>query len=366
MPRAPLLDALVLALRERRAAVELEALRGVREDCPTMVGAIGELEARRVLEQTTDLLLDTLAGGESATATRLRALATSIGVRAADAGVPVDEVSGTLRAYQRAAWASTASVAVEIDLDAHAMAKLMLESVGFADRFTHAMLDAWVVANAHRTEAIGTARQSLLTVLLLGDADARALQGRAEACGWSLPQAARVAVAIEESVAWPRDALAGRWGPHEVAILGPREPVGGRFAVGPRVPLERLPDSLGPAVRLAALPGGPWPARWEQRLLDLVMTGDEQAVDALEARWLARVDTAPARQRAWLIDTLRAWLDEQGSTTRLAHALTLHPQSARYRISRLRELYGDALDDPRARLELTLALQRRAMRTDAP
>ena len=34
----------------------------------------------------------------------------------------------------------------------------------------------------------------------------------------------------------------------------------------------------------------------------------------------------------------------------------MHPQTVRYRMGQLRELFGDRLDDPAAVLELTIAL----------
>ena len=34
----------------------------------------------------------------------------------------------------------------------------------------------------------------------------------------------------------------------------------------------------------------------------------------------------------------------------------MHPQTVRYRMTQLRELYGDRLDDPASVLELTIAL----------
>jgi DNA-binding PucR family transcriptional regulator len=44
----------------------------------------------------------------------------------------------------------------------------------------------------------------------------------------------------------------------------------------------------------------------------------------------------------------------------MAAAMHVHPQTARYRIARLRELLGDQLDDPDARFELQLALRAEA------
>jgi len=41
----------------------------------------------------------------------------------------------------------------------------------------------------------------------------------------------------------------------------------------------------------------------------------------------------------------------------MADELEVHPQTARYRIARLKELFGEDLDDPDARFELELALR---------
>jgi DNA-binding PucR family transcriptional regulator len=43
----------------------------------------------------------------------------------------------------------------------------------------------------------------------------------------------------------------------------------------------------------------------------------------------------------------------------VAAALHVHPQTVRYRLKRLRELFGERLDDPRVRFELALALRAR-------
>ena len=44
----------------------------------------------------------------------------------------------------------------------------------------------------------------------------------------------------------------------------------------------------------------------------------------------------------------------------MAARLGVHPQTVRYRLGRLREVFGDALEDPDARFELDLALRTRA------
>jgi DNA-binding PucR family transcriptional regulator len=86
------------------------------------------------------------------------------------------------------------------------------------------------------------------------------------------------------------------------------------------------------------------------------------AVDATLAAEFAAVALAPlqslsAGSRERLTATLRAWLDEQGRLAPAAKRLGIHPQTARYRVSRLRELFGDALDDGEQRFWLALALR---------
>ena len=55
--------------------------------------------------------------------------------------------------------------------------------------------------------------------------------------------------------------------------------------------------------------------------------------------------------------TTAAWLDHRGNAAEMARALHIHPQTARYRVARLRELVGDSLDDPDSRFELELSLR---------
>ena len=49
----------------------------------------------------------------------------------------------------------------------------------------------------------------------------------------------------------------------------------------------------------------------------------------------------------------------RGSVTGAADELGVHPQTVRYRLNRLRELFGAALEDPDARFELELVLRAR-------
>ncbi len=59
--------------------------------------------------------------------------------------------------------------------------------------------------------------------------------------------------------------------------------------------------------------------------------------------------------------TAAAYVRHGGNSVAMAEELHVHPQTARYRVARLRELFGGQLDDPDARFELQLALRARAL-----
>ena len=65
---------------------------------------------------------------------------------------------------------------------------------------------------------------------------------------------------------------------------------------------------------------------------------------------------APAR-RARLAETLLAWLRHRGERGPIAAELNVHRQTVGYRVNQLREIFGDALEDPDARFELELVLR---------
>jgi DNA-binding PucR family transcriptional regulator len=72
---------------------------------------------------------------------------------------------------------------------------------------------------------------------------------------------------------------------------------------------------------------------------------------------LAPLDALGPGPRERLAATLRAWLDRPGQVQAVAATLSVHPQTVRYRLKQLRELFGSRLEDPEARFELALALR---------
>jgi hypothetical protein len=94
----------------------------------------------------------------------------------------------------------------------------------------------------------------------------------------------------------------------------------------------------------------------ETHLVALVLDADRSARDDLRAQLLAPLAELRPGTAEKLTDTLRAWLLHQGRRDEVAAALFVHPQTVRYRMGQLRELYGERLDDPETVLALTVAL----------
>ena len=72
---------------------------------------------------------------------------------------------------------------------------------------------------------------------------------------------------------------------------------------------------------------------------------------------LERVLAHDAQHNATYAQTLRAYLDCFGDVPRAAQRITVHPNTFRYRLRRLVELFGLDLDDPDERIVLELQLR---------
>ena len=71
---------------------------------------------------------------------------------------------------------------------------------------------------------------------------------------------------------------------------------------------------------------------------------------------LAPLDGVSPSVREKLTATLRSWLLHHGRREQIAAELFVHPQTVRYRMGQLRDLFGDRLEDPQTVLALTIAL----------
>lgn len=90
---------------------------------------------------------------------------------------------------------------------------------------------------------------------------------------------------------------------------------------------------------------------------ELLLAGDPTLAKEFAADRLAPLEALGPGARARMTATLRVWLAEQGRLGAVAERLKIHPQTARYRLARLRELFGERLDDANERFWLELALR---------
>ena len=94
----------------------------------------------------------------------------------------------------------------------------------------------------------------------------------------------------------------------------------------------------------------------DTHLVDLVLGADREAAGDLRRLVLAPLDRLRPNTAERLAQTLRSWLLHQGQRDAVAADLFVHAQTVRYRMTQLRELFGERLNDPQAVLELVMAL----------
>jgi hypothetical protein len=129
--------------------------------------------------------------------------------------------------------------------------------------------------------------------------------------------------------------------------------------IGSNVPLDQLPASVRvteAAVRLASSGVLRDDPLFVADHYDTVMVArDPWLLEQLRRQVLAPLDAASPRVRQRLEETLFAWLNAT-SDQQAAEVLHVHPQTIRYRVRQLREVFGATLDDPESRRRLVLAL----------
>jgi hypothetical protein len=202
---------------------------------------------------------------------------------------------------------------------------------------------------------------------LLAGASADVLTASAQRAGWS-PPTSLTAVLLPAEQARPAyrgldpttlvlddlpDALGVLLVPDADRAHLLRQLTGRTAVVGPARPWTRASASYSRAMRARLI--SPDIRDTEDHLVELVLNADTEAYADLRARALAPLRTLPDATARRLEETLRAWLLHHGRREEVATTLFVHPQTVRYRMSQLRELFTD-LDSPQRVLELTLAV----------
>jgi hypothetical protein len=294
-------------------------------------------------------------------------------------GRTLESLLAAYRLGARVAWRRAAGAARTAGHDAEALALLAEAIFAYIDELSGASAEGYAAEQSASVQETERRRAALLALLLQHPAaDPVAVEQAARAAGWALPD--RVAALVWGGEAprpptLPPDALRGPLEDLAVAIVPDPGAPGRRRQL--EAALGGVTAAIGPAVgwrdtglsalrarraldlaRRDVLPRGRLLAASEH-LAALLVHGEPGLADELASRRLAPLEGLPGRAGERYAATLRAWLDHQGGVPAMAAELGIHPQTVRYRMRRLRELFGDALDDPSARFELSLAVRAR-------
>jgi hypothetical protein len=299
------------------------------------------------------------------------------------AGRSLDALLSAYRVGARLAWRRFVETGREAGLEPEVLYDLGEAIFAYIDEISAESADGY--AQEQSAAAGATQRRRRHLVRRLGEdppASEEAIRTAAAAAEWTLPR--RVAALVtrpehesEEQLDAAASALARRIG--EGAVGAAMNGVACVFVPDPEAPgrrrridaaLEDTRAALGPtsgwpqaaASRLRAeaalaLPGTHGLILADEHLATLLLAADPALAAELAATRLAPLDGLADGQRERLTATLRAWLDRPGQVQAVAAVLDVHPQTVRYRLNQLRELFGDRLEDPEARFELGLALR---------
>jgi sugar diacid utilization regulator len=290
----------------------------------------------------------------------------------ARSGRSVDALLSAYRIGARVSWQEMSSTAVRNGVDSDTIARFAELVFAYID----ALSAASVAGHNDELTTTGRVRQRLLERLaahLLDGSAPGVVEAAAERADWTPPRTLTAVIVPESRVRSVLSAIAGEilQSNHEVegledmvVLLVPNAHGRRRGALlraldkrgavaGPARPWLEVRASYDRAARVHRLGLG---TDSEEYLAELVLTADPSAYADLRTRALAPLEKLRASSADKLTETLRSWLLHHGRRDAVAAELFVHPQTVRYRMGQLREVFGDRLEDPRSILELTLAV----------
>ena len=376
---------LVDRLGELLPSVAADTVAGVIREVPdyadALTGVMGRNIARAVQMALSGFLSLARAGNAEATpVAATMAGAYELGRGEARSGRSMDSLLAAYRVGARVSWREMSTESVRLGMPPEMVARFAEMVFAYIDELSASSVAGHTDAlNASRRDR--SRQRERLGQSIVAGAPADALIASAERAQWTppkeltavvvpaaqgravaslvSPETLRVSELPGESGGEPNDWLvylvpdaSGARRERLLKSLADKEVV-----VGPAKPWLTARDSWLRAER-ARVAFGPsrTPIDTDARLAELVVGADPEALADLRARVLAPLaDLKPATAEK-LTQTLRAWLLHQGRRDAIAETLFLHPQTIRYRMGQLRELFGDSLEDPDTIRDLTIAL----------
>jgi hypothetical protein len=290
------------------------------------------------------------------------------------AGRTLDALQAAYRVGARVAWRRFARAGHASGQSHETMAALAEAIFAYIDELSAESVDGYAQAQAERAGERQRATGKLLAALLgdhRADADLASLSAAAR---WSLPR--RAATLACTTTALP--GIARRLGPEVLhaeykrlgCVVVPDAEGPGRqnairvavrdnsAALGPAGELEQLPRSWRLACDALSVASAETLVVADDHLADLVLLQSATAVERIVERRMHGLQGVTPASRERLTRTALAFVQLQGNASAIARELDVHPQTARYRVARLRELIGSQLDEPESRFELEAALRR--------
>ncbi len=309
-----------------------------------------------------------------------RDLYVRIGRGEARAGRTMEALLAAYRIGARVAWRRVAEAARAAALGEEVLARLAESIFAYIDELSAASAEGHALEQAAAAgEAQSRRRRLALLLIQSPPPEPSVVEEAARDAGWQLPGSVAVLVwrPSERRIAGRLSAetIHAQLDDASYALIADPAAPGRRREI--EAALDGHPAVVGPAVPWQKAAMSARRAHTAHALLDegivhrtglvnaddllaaLLLHADRGLLADLAHRRLAPLAGETEISRRRLSETLLAWLDHQGRVPQIAAALHVHPQTVRYRLGRLRECFGSALDDPEARFELTLALRGR-------
>ena len=291
----------------------------------------------------------------------------------------LDALLAAYRLGARVSWRRVAEIAIDAGVDRRTLALLAEAVFAYIDELTALSAEGYAEEQSVAAGETQRRRRRVAELLLEPDPDEDSVRDAAADAGWTPPAeiaalvwadgGRRVGARLPEAALVVEDEITGGGtalvaDPDAPALRArlERAATGTLATLGPTVPLLAAATSAARATSLLTLIGdgsveGSGLVACDEHLASLATHGDPAVLRELAESRLAPLESETPASRERLTATLRAWLDHQGEVSRVAAELHVHPQTVRYRLGRLRELFGEALETPSGRFELALALR---------
>lgn len=324
------------------------------------------------LSEAVGLFVDAMSGAP-VRGTTVAHLYQRLGSLEGRAGHNLDAMRAAHQIATEESWREMSKLADELDLPRSAVSYLAEALLDYQHQLLeHAMRGF--------TEPAPQAdpRMALFVALLgaRGDSDLPALAGRA---GWKITDEVAVAVAPGGPVSADLAAPTAR------LLTGPSE--GAIVMIGPSAELHRR------AKAVVAATSRPVAVTWEVRLVethhavrwghralalvaeqvlqpspdgivwcaahqsDLCLHADPMLRRVADLQLLGPLLAETPKRRLALAETMLVWLRTRSSAPVVAEQLEIHEQTVRHRLKRIKELFGDRLNDPAEAVGLLAALE---------